>query len=244
MRGLARFQVNHLFLLVGSNPLPNYVAAQLLAAPGAEIVLVYSDGVRRYRDTLTRELSKKGYTRITPVEVEESNPTDVFNKVARKAQGLPGTVGLHYTGGTKAMSVHAYRAIERTVRQADTGQKLFYSYLDARHLSLWVEGAGLTGSHQVGVRAALNVSIKEMLDLHGLKRPAGGGLRTESLWSGVTQALAIIHVDPTKAAEWRNWRRTRLKSSPSDRNLLPINCILQHASRPLFTRTKVAPAEN
>lgn len=219
MQDLARFRVEHLFLLVGSNPLPNYVAAQLLAIPPAELVLVYSDGVVQHRDRLTRELGKKGYTRIAHVRVEESNPTDVLNRIAHEARGRSGSVGLHYTGGTKAMSVHAYRALEQTVGRVGNNQRLFYSYLDARHLRLWVEGTALTGSHPISVRSALKVSIQEMLDLHGLTK-LKTDMRTNSHWSRVSQSLAAIHADGTRATRWRDWGTGLLRDSTPKRELL------------------------
>src|SRR5712692_6170276 len=111
MSEIRDYQVDHLLLLVGSNPLPNAVAGKLLAAPGGKITLIYSrDGF-----PLAERLGKWFQNvDIGLKEVEESNATSVEEKVfeaieqyerdhARTNAARPARVGLNYTGGTKVM---------------------------------------------------------------------------------------------------------------------------------------------
>src|SRR5689334_9775184 len=111
----ANYRINTLILLVGGNPLPNYVAAQLLAQPTARLILVYSRGTGDQCGNLKKALEKKGYTIKDDdlVEVEESNPANIYSKVEKEVKKCTDSIGLNYTGGTKAMSVHAYRALEK-----------------------------------------------------------------------------------------------------------------------------------
>jgi hypothetical protein len=43
MPDLSEYKAEHLFLLIGKNPLPNYVAAKLLIKRGAKVCFVYSE---------------------------------------------------------------------------------------------------------------------------------------------------------------------------------------------------------
>jgi hypothetical protein len=119
----ADYRTDMLILLVGENPLPNYVAARLLATTETRLLLVHSgkEGTEDQSKRLKNVLREKEY-RIGPddlVEVEESNPTNICDRVKEKIADCTGSIGLNYTGGTKTMSVHAYRALEK----ADAPQK-------------------------------------------------------------------------------------------------------------------------
>src|SRR6266851_938202 len=89
MSEIRDYQIDHLLLLVGSNPVPNAVAGKLLTAPGGTITLIHSeDGLpagRRPSDgpTLVQRLKSwfvhAGYsdTNIGFKQVEESNAASV-----------------------------------------------------------------------------------------------------------------------------------------------------------------------
>jgi hypothetical protein len=147
-------------------------------------------------------LQEKEY-RIGPndlVEVEESNPNNIYNKVKEKIADCTGSIGLNYTGGTKTMSVHAYRALEK----ADAPQK-YYSYLDARRLSMVFSDRASPLS--VGTR--VTVSLKELLDLHGLPEQQQEMKGSDALiWPHTTQALATIYANEEQQKTWRDWLRS------------------------------------
>src|SRR6266850_1942355 len=113
---LAAAKTEHLLLLVDGNPLPNAVAGKLLAESSGTITLVHSGGA-----TGTAEVAQRLHTwlngqkvaeRVQLKEVGESNPTSIFTGVQERLNAVHAQrVGLNYTGGTKAMSVHAYRAV-------------------------------------------------------------------------------------------------------------------------------------
>src|SRR6266487_4756377 len=89
MSSIYDYQVDHLLILVGSNPVPNAVAGKLLTRPGGTITLIHSEEgqptSRRQSDgpTLVQRLKSwfvlKGFsdTNIGFKQVEESNATSV-----------------------------------------------------------------------------------------------------------------------------------------------------------------------
>jgi hypothetical protein len=84
---------NKLALLVGSNPLPNYLAAVMLVP--REVVLVYSPETRDPRDHLRAALERRN---ITVSEVCIDDATDA-RKIRDACAGLA-VDHLHYSGGT------------------------------------------------------------------------------------------------------------------------------------------------
>ena len=157
-----RNQVRHLFLLIGSNPLPNYVAARLLwkrEAEGTKLYFVCSKGTQEIAERLANKLSLETDEKQF-VTVSESDPLDIHQKVHKAACKLQDSIGLNYTGGTKAMAVHAYRAI------ADLKRPCVFSYLDANTLQMVFEGNG-TSTVRIPIDNAMQISMQDMLELHG-----------------------------------------------------------------------------
>lgn len=59
---LNAYKTEHLFLLVGTNPLPNYVAALLLAKGEGKIILLHSgghQGTGKVAENLERAITKR-----------------------------------------------------------------------------------------------------------------------------------------------------------------------------------------
>ena len=195
---ISDYKVDNLFLLVGNNTLPNYVSAQLLADSQTQIFLVYSEGTSDQRKWLNDLLSGKGYQQITPIEVEEANPKDIRNQVLKAAHSLTGTIGLNYTGGTKTMAVHAYNAIQQEVVNVTS----YFSYLDARTLSMVIEGSGLTYPKAIKVNRAVKLSVDELLRLHGIEAK----FSTEPpLWPKSAAAIAKVHANQADHKRWQRW---------------------------------------
>ncbi len=206
------YQTDMLILLVGGNPLPNYVAAQLLAPATARLLLVYSHGTRSQCSNLKRALEKKGYTfnHDDLIKVEESNPADICSKVENKVKGTTKTIGLNYTGGTKAMSVHTYRALEKT--EGPTVR--YYSYLDARTLSMWFTNIeGSTWFEPVGTQ--VQVDLHELLSLHGLEK-LEQEMSDKVIWSETTQVLVEFYSssEHQKLRDWYKVKNFNKESGP------------------------------
>lgn len=112
-----------LLLIVGSNPLPNYLSAYALRP--SEITLVYTKETESAKKRLKQELKKALGETITVGDqfVEDST---CATTVARAIKPLIGTTThLNYTGGTKVMAAHA-----RLIFQDAGGRPEYASYLD------------------------------------------------------------------------------------------------------------------
>jgi len=166
---LGDYQVEHLLLTVGGNPLPCAVAAKLLLKPGGIIHLVYSTASERAASRIFSTL-KADQTCAIPLEQFERDSDTVYDRVLRYVAELPrdARIGLHYTGGTKVMSVHAHRAV-RAVRP-----EAVMSYLDAARLELLIErpdaqrDAALS-LREPSVRAACALTLDDLWALHGIE---------------------------------------------------------------------------
>lgn len=215
----SKFRTDHLFLLVGTNPLPNYVAALLLAKDDSKIHLLHTGGAQgtykvaeRLKTAIKEKL--KG-AKVELHEVDDSDGPKIFTKVGEILKGLlPGvSVGLHYTGGTKAMAVHTYKALEHH----NFSRKVF-SYLDARSLNLIVE-SNFEGSKRFFVGDKIKVDLKEMMALHGYQAQTTTKINFHPHFYKVL-ANEFQHADVLKA--WRIWMdKTNCRTLP-DENDYPL----------------------
>jgi hypothetical protein len=204
------YRCDHLFLLIGTNPLPNLVAAELLLNERGQVYLVHSSedaGTAGIAKRLSDLLGKPSHNIRTAsmIQVKEADAADIAAKVAAAARRLTGSIGLHYTGGTKAMSVHAYRALQLLDRP------VVFSYLDSRTMTLRIEPVG--GERRQEFRVALEVkpTIRELTELHG--EPLKQGLPSKDVvMSDVATNLAHWCADPDQSVAWRKWCSTRLRA--------------------------------
>lgn len=101
-----------LILLVGSNPMPNYLAACALRP--AQVVLVYSEKTLAAMKRLTTGLQAALGDRVTiggQLLEDETSAAALKDAIALIARQKPkGSLAINYTGGTKVMAAHALRA--------------------------------------------------------------------------------------------------------------------------------------
>ncbi|HEY89046.1 MAG TPA: DUF1887 family protein [Thermoflexia bacterium] len=188
------YKTKQLFLLVGTNPLPNLVAAQLLLQPGGTVYLIYSDETFQIAERLRACLE----VNVELLRVDPTNAQHIFRTVTRKLRGNMGSVGLHYTGGTKAMAVHAYRAVESAC--GNWIPRPVYSYLDAKDFVLRIDP-----EHYEQVLFDVTPKLEELAALHGARLRQNHPQREESLW-GVQTATALANSAPRGSLEaWRRW---------------------------------------
>ncbi len=167
-----QLQSDHLLLLVGSNPLPNAVAACLLLAPGGTAYLLHSPASAGVADNLHTWLKEKRGIDARKVEppIDEANPASVVAVTAAWVSNYKdsGRIGLHYTGGTKVMAVHASRAIRRALASAGSPSPVC-SYLDPSALALYIDAADPTsGGHDmpIAVGHTIHLTVDDVLRLH------------------------------------------------------------------------------
>ncbi|MBU1262498.1 MAG: hypothetical protein KKE44_26315 [Proteobacteria bacterium] len=166
-----------LVLLIGTNPLPNYVVAEYLLSKNEELInkiwLVHSEkrdvptGTEEIAKRLEKVISQKypnilfEYCALRDIGNAKSIATNVKETILNctECDNIP----LNYTGGTKAMSVHVYRAIE----QSDKFQKKTFSYLDARGFVLKDDDKGVITND---LREEISISLEDLINLHGYKK--------------------------------------------------------------------------
>jgi len=209
-------KVDHLILLVGSNPLPNAVAGKLLIEPDGIITLVHSNDsfpvAQRLKGWLERENMKNT---VKLKSVGESEPLSIYQGVWKcLKENDTKTIGLNYTGGTKMMSVHAYRAVEQWAK--GKGITPVFSYLDARTLHMVFDPPeGSVSEQRIYVGREVKLNLKEdLLVLHGwtLKNEPG----REVVLPDTVQALAQVYSNDDDLKKWKEWIEDELKTKCMD----------------------------
>jgi hypothetical protein len=209
---LDRHKVDHLFLLVGENPLPNYVAAKLLLQPKGTLYLVHTSGTQktpgtekqaiRLQEILDKELEECHPTQLISLEDYESDAYRIQQKIREQIKQLgEGRVGLNYTGGTKAMAVHAYRAALHSMQEK--GQKAFFSYLDPRRLKMCIDREDGV-SEAIPIRSQdLTISLETIFELHD--RKCSKKPNQTPVLSDLASILAEMNLDQAKTKAWFRW---------------------------------------
>lgn len=210
------YHCRHLLQLVGSNPLPNAVAGILLTTSNTTITLLHSAGSFDVAVRLRTWLKKRGRKEPRLKQIDESDAAAIFSEVRSQLQAVAEReIGLNYTGGTKAMSVHSYRAIEEWGReQRGLGHNVttVFSYLNARTLTLAIDPADpLSGESPRAIPAGLvpKLVLTDLLELHdwSLKHdPNRDPVLPES-----ARALAKACAEKESFREWDAWVRGELR---------------------------------
>jgi hypothetical protein len=148
---------DQLLLLVGSNPLPNYLTALVLRP--ASIRLFYSPETERVKNKLGERLKAK-FPKLFLCETCIEDATDAA-KVRGALHSNADCAHLNYTGGTKIMAAHARMAF-----RDEDGKDDHASYLDERKGVLrFDDGYEIDLSEQ-----RLELSMEDILGLHGIER--------------------------------------------------------------------------
>ncbi len=148
---------DQLLLLVGSNPLPNYLAVRILNPKF--IHLFYSTETEQVKNQLRRILETR-FMHAKP-DIGETCIEDVTSasKVAQAFRSVPSDAHLHYTGGTKIMAAHARMAF-RDVGGSDEQA----SYLDERKGVLRFDNG-----YEIDLaKQQLRLTLADILALHGI----------------------------------------------------------------------------
>ncbi|HHY71578.1 MAG TPA: hypothetical protein GX519_08060 [Thermoanaerobacterales bacterium] len=199
-------QTDYLLLLVGKNPLPNAVAGSLLAKPGGTILLFHSASTKPQAVALGKWYKKYFDNNISifNLEINEAKPLRIFQlvqeKLDRHAKEIDPsgkqTIGLNYTGGTKAMAVQAHRSVEKWAQ----GKRItpIFSYLDARTLTMVYD------CDDVGNYVGTSVKMKlrdDLIAIHGWKLQHAP--HREPMLFDSASTLAKIYSDKVNAGLWQ-----------------------------------------
>lgn len=219
-------KVDHLFILVGSNALPCALAGLLLAKENGNVSLITSEGsydiAQRLQTWLERKFEHK--IKIQLKSIKESSPQSIFNGVSEELDRVKADlIGLNYTGGTKIMSVHSYRAIEQWADKHKTTKtiKTSFSYLNPRKLEMVFDpkdpSSGESEETEL-IEQNVELKFKDLLDLHGWT------LRKELNTAAIYPNSANYLINLIKNNTWNEWetyitnvfrKQTRRDNDPS-----------------------------
>lgn len=205
------YKVDHLFLLIGENPLPNYVAANLMLNKGGTAYLVHTTDTlteaRRLQKILGHELNGFKAIELCPLDNYESDAYYIQKEINEKLKTIKGgKIGLNYTGGTKAMSAHSYRTLfyekmsNKTYKQRED---IIFSYLDPRKLEMCIDKEDNERGHLKIRPETLEVELVKIFQLHGLEfkqKP----LKDAQL-PNLAAALTNIFNSDSKRKQWFDW---------------------------------------
>jgi hypothetical protein len=205
-------QVNHLILLVGGNPLPNVVAGKSLILPGGQISLFYSRETSDIARKLERWFRKELKIHPGLIQVDAANPHTIRSQISSMLSNrTPETIGLNYTGGTKAMAVHTYQSVQSWA--AKEGKRFISSYLDAQTLRFVIEENGEpTNAYApyIGpyMGRVVEPTLDQLLEMHQWKLSEPS---REAILPETARALSEIYSQPNKIGEWRKWKKALVK---------------------------------
>ncbi|GAK59329.1 hypothetical protein U27_06313 [Candidatus Vecturithrix granuli] len=198
---MSQYTFEHLILLIGTNPLPNFVVAEYFLkqdVPVKKIWLIHSEENALQAGTDAQALNLEKLMR-NRWEREKQHATlqfplkkiplsDVSN--ARRIRsdlekmwdklGDASSIHLNYTGGTKSMSTHVYAALKEVDAYK---QRTSFSYLDARNFRLVDDDHGVL---EHDLRNNVQLSFEELIGLHGFER------KNEKSSSEFHEALAVF----------------------------------------------------
>ncbi|MCS7025449.1 MAG: DUF1887 family CARF protein [Bryobacteraceae bacterium] len=158
-------QPKTLILLVGSNPLPNYLVARVLK-PTKKIVLIHTDATHQVAERLASILHNGTEIQLASLP-SSSNANAIANIVTSVMdEEGPESVHLNYTGGTKIMAAHALLAFREKGGLAENA-----SYLNDGSQSLvFDDGTGTCLKDQ-----DLGLTLDLIGRLHGCERKSSSG---------------------------------------------------------------------
>lgn len=219
------YRSDHLFVLIGTNPLPNYVAAKLLLKPEGRFYLVHSALTQDVAQRLERywKEHEKGQLKLVPVS--EAHGAEIRRMIELELKEIRnGAIGLHYTGGTKAMSVHACRTLLDYQERA--GRPVTLSYLDARSNKLYIEHGKDAPFVSAPLLYEVQPTIETIVSLHTFKLVSS--IEREALLPDLASSLVETHQSPDAGKAWRRWcdevlrkkARTKRASDWDKENLL------------------------
>lgn len=127
-----------LFLIIGTNPMPNMIAISNRVEKCGKVFLISSSNdkdnevkfstlkiARKIKDTLNKNFIDMI---IDIIEVNKDNQENIREQVMLRVNGLEGIIELNYTGGTKLMASTLYKYFKEMMKMNE--KQIILSYLD------------------------------------------------------------------------------------------------------------------
>lgn len=221
-----------LVLLVGSNPLPNYVAATMLKP--SQVILLYTDATDGVAERLRQELmllDSVERVRCTPIAdpLTRAGIDEACDRHLADAD-------LHYTGGTKMMATHVHRLWSekggsgRASYLSDERAQLLFDHATARDIDVAMSFDALARLHDVHAFACnplndepLGEACELVARAELLERPGVAAMVNEAVGNdskllrdhperlegvpcvGTRLAELLVRADPTREGVHARW---------------------------------------
>ncbi len=204
-----RYQTKFLFLLIGENPLPNYVAVKLLLTAGGTVYLIssnktnYSKGTADQSNRL-RELLAAQNVVVQQIFLDDAtNAYQIQVEIEKRLIHLDGSIGLHYSGGTKPMAIHAYRTLLSS--ENDSAAPRVFSYLDSQHIRLCIDQPNDDTVYLPVTPQHLSVDLKSIFCLYRDLSSQQLKFDNQPKLTILAKALAMVTAEEATAQQWFNW---------------------------------------
>ncbi|MGL4874833.1 MAG: hypothetical protein ACRC30_09315 [Clostridium sp.] len=166
-------KVQNLFVIIGTNPMPNVIAIDQRVEKGGKVVFIGTESLKVNSSNLS-EIIKEAFIEeeldVETIYVDALDDKNVYEEVLKKAETLEGSIELNYTGGTKAMSSGAYDAFRKLKR------KKYLSYVDTPREELIIEYIDEENNQRLYLEKALEkdrfnkrYGLNMILRIHGIK---------------------------------------------------------------------------
>ena len=187
---------NVLILLIGGNPLPNYVTAKYMldskrndqeALPVPDkFILLHSNTTRDYAQKIKEKMRLTGYGHLVNLGDDERNQKTIIEAINNKLKELQegctiSTIHLNYTGGTKPMAVHACSEIIEFCKSKENETiRLIFSYLDPKEFKLVLDESetGYPDEPDNDLRHKIKLEVEDLFDIHLMKYEKRGEYAT------------------------------------------------------------------
>jgi hypothetical protein len=228
-----QYRVHHLFLLVGGNPLPNYVAARLLCRDGGTIHLLHSvgsgpgapalpRGTEAVAERLQQALKKTDLNlQFSFIPVDENDGRSISAALSKDLGEISdGRIGLNFTGGTKAMSAYAFMTFKDHFN--DMQNNHWVSYMDAETPAFYFDyGTGRTQQVDIS-KDDLQIDIKTHTLLHLGAEPIVDPepWPPTDLRKQLLDALVEIHSSERSSWRFKSWLAANFNATLDIRDLV------------------------
>jgi len=216
-------EFSDLVLLIGTNPLPNYVVAKYFINNGINgypvkcIWLVHSSKTKNQFLNLYKILLEEFKIEVKAVNLEDESDAfsireDINSQILDNFNSSH--IHLNYTGGTKAMGIHVYRSIEKRLSPE---QCCSFSYLSASKFQLTEDNKRfLTGD----LRMDISLDLNTLFALHGFKKVSPNSSFEPDAFKNSTDVLREIIENGNFDTFWKEVSQT------SDKKFVDALCKL------------------
>lgn len=227
-------KIQSLYLLIGTNPLSNYVVADyfLNADPNIrEIHFIHSaedleNGIQstalfaeNLKSILRKRFSRVGYF-LHPIHIKDS--FSIHRDVRKIIANAPKTgVHLDYSGGTKEMVLHSYEAFKEVFDGSVT-----FSYFDTRRNLLKADSGSEDSTDSVFLGDKAEIGFDDLFALHGYRRVPLKNSGSVFSVSFFEDFLDLIR-QPGNFCAYLEWQEHFYSVYPDFRRVLPADSMTE-----------------